>query len=364
MNYVGTMTGTSIDGLDVALLSVAPRLAIRAAKTVALPPELAATLKALAAGVRDDLDAVAAADAALGAFTGDAIVGCLEAWGVAASDVRAIGSHGQTVRHRPRAALPYTVQIGDPNRIAERTGIATVADFRRRDMAAGGEGAPLAPLFHAALFRHAERARVVVNIGGIANITVLPAGTDALAGFDTGPGNALLDAWAQHCLGAPFDDGGRWAASGTVLPGLLTRLQADAFVAGDPPKSTGKETYHLGYIQAACDGEQFAPEDVQATLAEFTAWSIASAIERWGTEAGDVVICGGGCRNGHLLSRLGARLPAHQVATSAALGVDPDGLEAAAFAWFAHRTLAGLPGNAPAVTGARGARVLGAIYPA
>ena len=364
MNYIGTMTGTSIDGLDVALLSVAPRLAIRAAKTVPLPPELAQTLKALAAGVGDDLDAVAAADAALGAFTGDAIVGCLEAWGVAASDVRAIGSHGQTVRHRPQAALPYTVQIGDPNRIAERTGIAAVADFRRRDMAAGGEGAPLAPLFHEALFRDAERGRVVVNIGGIANITVLPAGTDALAGFDTGPGNALMDAWAQHGLGAPFDDGGRWAASGAVLPGLLARLQADPFIARNPPKSSGKETYHLGYVQAACADASFAPEDVQATLAEFTAWSIASAIERWGAEAGDVVVCGGGCRNDHLLSRLDARLPAHQVVTSATLGVDPDGLEAAAFAWFAHRALAGLPGNAPAVTGARGERVLGAIYPA
>ena len=364
-NYIGTMTGTSVDGLDVALLSVAPRLAIRGARTEPLPPELAATLKALAAGIDDGLDAVAAADAALGAFTGDAIVRCLREWGVPASDVRAIGSHGQTVRHRPRAAPPFTVQIGDPNRIAERTGIATVADFRRRDVAAGGEGAPLAPLFHEALFRDAKRSRVVVNIGGIANVTVLPAGAAALAGFDTGPGNALLDAWAQEHLGEPFDDSGRWAASGTVLPGLLARLQGDAFVARNPPKSTGKETYHLGYVHAACSGEPFAPEDVQATLAEFTAWSVASAIERWGAaEAGDVVVCGGGCRNDHLLSRLRIRLPAHQVATSAALGVDPDGLEAAAFAWFAHRTLAGLPGNAPAVTGARGARVLGAIYPA
>ena len=358
------MTGTSIDGLDVALLSVAPRLAIRAARTVPLPTDLASTLKALAAGVDDGLDAVAAADAALGAFTGDAVVRCLEAWGVAASDVRAIGSHGQTVRHRPQAALPFTVQLGDPNRIAERTGIATVADFRRRDVAAGGEGAPLAPLFHEALFRDAERCRVVVNIGGIANVTMLPAGTPVLAGFDTGPGNALLDAWAQHHLGALFDDGGRWAAGGTVRPSLLARMQADAFVARHPPKSTGKETYHLGYVHAACGDERFAPEDVQATLAEFTAWSVASAIKRWGTEAGDVIVCGGGCRNDHLLSRLRTRLPAHQVATSADLGVDPDGLEAAAFAWFAHRALAGLPGNAPAVTGAGGPRVLGAIYPA
>ena len=377
--YVGTMTGTSVDGLDVALLAVEPavgrpkpisprgsrpRLAILAAQTVALPPRLARSLKTLATPGDDGLDALAAADAELGVFTGDTIAGCLERWGVAAADIRAIGTHGQTVRHRPDAALPFTVQIGDPNRIAERTGIATVADFRRRDVAAGGQGAPLVPLFHEALFRHPERARAVVNIGGIANATVLPAGGTMLFGFDTGPGNALLDAWAQHCLGAPLDDGGRWAASGTVISRLLARLKQDEFVARRPPKSTGKETYHLGYVQTVCGSDQFPPQDVQATLAEFTAWSIAAAVKRWCPDAREVIVCGGGCRNRHLLGLLQRRLPERHVAPSTELGVDPDALEAAAFAWLAHRTLAWLPGNAPAATGAQGPRVLGAIYPA
>lgn len=372
MIYIGTMTGTSVDGLDVALLRVEPSgerqpsLAIVAAATVPLPPDLASTLKTLARPGDDGIDAVAAADAELGAFTGEAILACLADWRVAASDVRAIGTHGQTVRHRPAATRPYTVQIGDPNRIAEATGIDTVADFRRRDVAAGGQGAPLVPLFHEALFHHPQRSRVVVNIGGIANVTVLGRSAQEAAGplgFDTGPGNALLDAWAQQHRAEPFDDGGRWAAGGQVAANLLARLQQDAFVAAAPPKSTGKETYHLGYVELTCAGQAFAPQDVQATLAEFTAWSIATAIRRWGTQTGDVIVCGGGTRNGDLLRRLGSNLPNHRVITSAALGVDPDGLEAAAFAWFAHRALARLPGNAPAATGAEGPRVLGAIYP-
>lgn len=372
--YVGTMTGTSVDGLDVALLAVAPegaaagpgdvsRPAILAARTVALPRRLASSLKALASPGEDGLEAVARADAELGAFTAEAILACLKCWDVGAAQVRAIGAHGQTVRHRPTAPRPFTVQIGDPNRIAEGTGIDTVADFRRRDVAAGGQGAPLVPLFHEALFRDPKRTRVVVNIGGIANATVLPAGETALLGFDTGPGNALLDAWAERCLGAPFDDGGRWAASGTVVSRLLARLQQDEFVARSPPKSTGKETYHLRYVLEACAGEAFPPEDVQATLAEFTAWCIATAVERWCPATDEVIACGGGCRNGHLLGRLRHRLPQRKLATSAALGVDADALEAAAFAWLAHRTLAGLAGNAPAATGAKGPRVLGAIHP-
>lgn len=374
LRYVGAMTGTSVDGLDVALLAVAPEDAstgaahgprpdILRAQTVPFPPRLAASLRALAAPGADGVDALASADAELGVFTGNAILACLKAWGVGVERVRAIGTHGQTVRHRPTAALPFTVQIGDPNRIAERTGIDTVADFRRRDMAAGGQGAPLAPLFHEALFRDPERTRAVVNVGGIANATLLPAGGAPRLGFDTGPGNALLDAWARRWLDAPLDDGGRWAASGTVIPHLLARFKQDEFVSRRPPKSTGKETYHLGYVQQACGGGEFPPQDVQATLAEFTAWSIANAIERWCASAGEVIVCGGGCRNTHLLSRLQRQLPQRNVTTSGQLGVDADALEAAAFAWFAHRTLAGLPGNAPAATGARGPRVLGAIHP-
>lgn len=372
MKYLGVMTGTSVDGLDVALLEVAageaPRLL---AFTIApLPAPLAATLRALTQPGADGVDEVGATDAALGVFVGETALACLEEWSVARREVRAIGVHGQTVRHRPRGAR-FTAQIGDPNRVAEITGIDTVADFRRRDMAAGGEGAPLAPRFHAALFRHAVRHRMVVNIGGIANLTVLPAGPggaaedDAVRGFDTGPGNALLDAWASARRGESFDREGAWARRGQVLPELLRDFMRDAFVSAAPPKSTGKEVYHLAYVEAACRRLAARPrdEDVQASLAEFTARSIAAAIRRWGEESGDVLLCGGGRRNADLVARLGRCLAGYRVSATDELGFDGDAVEAAAFAWLAHRHLAGLPGNVPTATGARGPRVLGAVYP-
>lgn len=376
MLYVGVMTGTSIDGLDVALLDVGEAggdgsptaLRIAAFDIRPIPIDLVRSLRALAASQADDVEHLGRADAALGDCIGDAVVSSLDAWGVGRNAVRAIGSHGQTIRHRPNAETAFTMQIGDPSRIAERTGIATVADFRRRDVAAGGQGAPLAPLFHAALFRHPERSRVVLNIGGIANATFLPPGPSSesasAAGFDTGPGNALMDAWAQHCLQRPFDRGGAWAASGRVRDDLLAALMADPFLGRPPPKSTGKETYHLPYIEAACRGLDAAAADVQATLAEFTACSIAQAVAAHGPECGEVAVCGGGRRNRHLMGRLAARMAHLRICSTDALGIDGDGLEAAAFAWFAHRTLAGRPSNVPEATGAAGERILGAIYPA
>ena len=378
------MTGTSVDGLDVALIEINDAVSIEAATTIPLPKALACELQALCAPGPNEVARVGAADAELGHFIGASVVECLRTWGVAASDVRAIGCHGQTIRHHPEAAPKFTVQIGDPNRIAEATGIDTVADFRRRDMAAGGEGAPLAPLFHAALFRHRTRHRVVVNIGGIANATLLPSGSESVVGFDTGPGNALLDAWIRHCRGEAYDADGAWARSGTVHADLLAVLQRDPFVARRPPKSTGKETYHLGYVQTACrdaqaligpkstDDQSIPPANVQATLAEFSAWSIAQSVRgaspfppSTSAEAprGDVVLCGGGRRNAHLVERLAANLDGWRLLSTDDLGYDGDALEAAAFAWFAHRTLEGLPSNAPSVTGAVGERVLGAIYP-
>ena len=364
MKFVGVMTGTSMDGLDIALLEAGDSApAVSAARTVPLPSELVTALAALASPGDDEVERLGRADAALGTFIGEAVLACLQDWNARPADIRAIGCHGQTIRHRPDAEPPFTLQIGDANRVAEATGITTVADFRRRDMAAGGQGAPLAPLFHDALFRDAARHRVVVNIGGIANATFLPAGECSLLGFDTGPGNALLDAWALHCRGEPFDRDGAWAASGGIRPGLLAALKQDAFIHRLPPKSTGKETYHLGYVEAACAGFDFSPEDVQATLAAFTAWSIAEAVRRHGDGAGDLAVCGGGRRNGELMRLLAAELPRHQVMTTDELGVDGDSLEAAAFAWFAYRALAGEPGNAPTVTGAAGPRVLGAVYP-
>lgn len=370
MKYVGVMTGTSMDGLDVAVLDTgtAPPVIVAAA-TVPLPSDLGRSLARLAVPGDGEIDRLGVADAALGEFIGRSVLDCLASWNIAADDVRAIGSHGQTVRHRPAADHPFTLQIGDANRIAEITGIDTVADFRRRDMAVGGQGAPLAPLFHEALFRHRARHRVVLNIGGIANATVLPARTSTVTGFDTGPGNALLDAWSRHCRDEPFDRDGAWGAGGQVMAPLLAVLQGDPFVRASPPKSTGKETYHLDYVhraqqRATHNHDAIDAVDVQATLAEFTAWSIAFALRRWGPGSGDVVVCGGGRHNADLMGRLGRHLGDFDLAASDDLGVDGDALEAAAFAWFAHRTLLGKPSNAPAVTGASGNRILGAIHTA
>ena len=367
MKYVGVMSGTSLDGLDVALLDWGDHDApiIVAAKTLSFPTTLATALRTLALPGNDGVDSVGVADAALGTFVGETVCGCLADWAVAASDVCALGTHGHTIRHRADGVggQRFTVQIGDPNRIAEITGIDTVADFRRRDIAAGGQGAPLVPLFHQALFRHRARHRFVINIGGIANVTVLPADSTRLLGFDTGPGNALLDAWVRHCRGDYWDEDGAWAAGGAVSPELLSGLRRDPFLIREPPKSTGKETYHLAYVQRACGDLALPPQAVQATLAEFTATSIAEAIRHWGPGQGDVVLCGGGRRNVDLVGRLTAHLNGYPVFAAEDLGVDGDALEAAAFAWLAHRTISGLPGNAPAVTGAHGDRILGAVYP-
>ncbi|MDE0661882.1 MAG: anhydro-N-acetylmuramic acid kinase [Gammaproteobacteria bacterium] len=364
MRYIGVMSGTSVDGLDVALVDMSagmPR--ITKCTTVALPPDLRSALVALTSPGDDEIARAGTCDAALGDFIGQTVLGCLESWSTAPRDIRAIGCHGQTIRHHPDLVPPFTVQIGDPNRIAETTGIDTVADLRRRDVAAGGQGAPLAPLFHDALFRDAQRHRIVVNVGGIANATMLPAASDAILGFDTGPGNALLDAWSMQCTGEPYDRGGDWASQGKVAPKLMEALSHDGFVSREPPKSTGKERYNLDYVIRMSTPFDYPPEDVQATLLEFTAWSIATAAERWGPGNADVVVCGGGRHNHALMKRLAANLPGYEIFRSDDLNVDGDGLEAAAFAWFAYRTLSGQPSNVPAVTGARGARVLGAIYP-
>ncbi len=356
--YIGAISGTSVDGLDLALVdAVAQPPRILEAKTVPLPAALAAQLRALAAPGADEVDRMARADAELGEFIGRAVRSLAQGRRIAA-----VGSHGQTIRHGPRATPTYTVQIGDPNRIAEIAGIDVVADFRRRDMAAGGEGAPLVPLFHAALFDAADTPRAILNIGGIANVTLLAREAQA-RGFDTGPGNALLDAWARERRGVDFDDDGAWGARGAVLPRLLDKLREDRFLKAPPPKSTGKEVYNLDYLRQRLDGDEDAT-DVQATLAEFTAASVADAIDAWAPAAAEVVACGGGRLNGDLMRRLARRLAARPLRSSDELGVDGDAIEAAAFAWLAHRFLDGLPGNAPAATGAAGPRPLGALYPA
>jgi anhydro-N-acetylmuramic acid kinase len=286
----------------------------------------------------------------------------LQREGIAASAVTALGSHGQTVRHRPLRNSPYTMQLGEPNVIAELSGIATVADFRRRDMAAGGQGAPLAPAFHAAMLPHDGRTRVVLNLGGIANITVLASGSAGI-GFDTGPASCLLDAWAQQHLGTRFDANGAFAASGHVDANLLARLLDDPYFAAAPPKSTGREVFQPTWLQQHLRGSVLAPADVQATLVALTAHSVARAVREHAIEASEMLVCGGGVHNPVLMAAIAAELAPMLVVSTATVGIDPDFVEAMLFAWLARERLAGRAiEDLPAATGARGARVLGGIY--
>ncbi len=365
-HLIGLMSGTSMDGIDAALVrfddTALPELIAR--RTTALPSELQEKLRALAQPGANELDRMMRLDGTVARLFADAVVELLDQTGMSAGQIRAIGSHGQTIRHVPVGAEPYTVQIGNPSLIAELTGITTVADFRRRDLAAGGQGAPLAPAFHAAFFRTSAENRVALNIGGIANLTRLPAEAQALvSGFDTGPGNLLLDAWIRQYQGKTLDDGGAWGAGGRVLPELLAALLADPYFRESPPKSTGREQFHLDWLKAGLATLPTAdPQDVQATLQELTAVSVADAIRQYAGEAQRVLVCGGGVHNRALLARLQAQLPDLIVESTAVAGIDPDFVEAIGFAWLAKRTLDGLPGNVPAVTGARGERILGGIY--
>lgn len=368
--YIGLISGTSMDGIDAVLAEVSAGGAfhVLGARTTALPARVQQRLRALAvpgaepaAGVADAIDELGALDGELGELFAAAALDLLTAHGLVPAAVRAIGSHGQTIRHRPRATQPFTLQAGDPNIIAARTGTVVVADFRRRDMALGGQGAPLVPAFHQAVFGHPAERRAVLNLGGVANLTLLAPG-EAVTGFDTGPANGLMDAWARRHLGQPFDANGAWAASGRVLAPLLAALLAHPFLALPPPKSTGPEEFTPEWLDAAIgQAGHPAPPDVQATLCEFTAVSVADALHDAPPQR--LIVCGGGVHNGHLLARLAARLPGTAVTSSSAHGVDPDHVEAAAFAWLAARTLAGLPGNLPTVTGAARPAVLGAVWP-
>jgi len=361
--YLGTISGTSVDGLDLALLDLSDGIRFVATGTEPFPEDLRSSLLNLGQPGEDDLDKVGALDAELGQFIGDSINRFLLDRNLNATEIRAIGSHGQTVRHRPDLPVPFTWQIGDPNRIAEICRITTVADFRRRDMAAGGQGAPLVPLFHEALFRTTDESRVVVNIGGIGNLTVLDRNPSVpVSGFDTGPGNALMDAWCESNSGSPFDSDGDWARSGSLSDSLLEALCWDPYLAKPPPKSTGREYFNLDWLDQYTPHEQ-SPVDIQRTLLEYTATTIIDAVDEWASPCERLIICGGGRRNGFLMSRLKA-LGGMPVDTSEDHGFDGDAIEAAAFAWLAARRMASEPGNASAVTGARGARILGALYPA
>lgn len=364
--YIGLMSGTSVDGVDAALVAIdnagVPRLL--ATHQHAFPNDARADIQALMQPGENEIDRKGELDMRLGELFADATRELLRASGRQAREIRAIGSHGQTIRHRPRAGQPFTCQIGNPSVIAERTGITTVAEFRRADMAAGGQGAPLAPAFHNAVLRSPADDRVVVNIGGIANITVLPADSNqSVIGFDTGPASTLMDAWTQQHLNKRMDEGGRWAAGGNVVKALLDALLDDPYFKLAPPKSTGFEYFNAAWLNTKLGehGASITAQDVQATLCELTAVSIAQAITGHAPDTRQVLACGGGVHNTHLMQRLRALLPACQVDSTAVYGVDPDWVEAMAFAWLAKQTLEGKPGNLPSVTGAKRAVVLGMI---
>lgn len=362
--YVGLISGTSADGVDAALASFDPAIRLHAAVTYAYPNDLRQRILTLAQGPGlIALDEFGVLDVEIARVFAQATQALLQRAGISADAVHALGSHGQTVRHRPDGATPYTLQLGDPSLVAELTGITTVADFRRRDLAAGGQGAPLAPGLHAALCSQPGRTRVVLNLGGIANITILMGTPEApVGGFDTGPASCLLDAWAQHHLGLAYDREGFFAAGGRIQSGLLERLLSDPYFAAAPPKSTGREVFHLAWLQRHIGTVEFAPADVQATLVALTARSVADAIARHAAGTSEILVCGGGVHNPVLMAALTAKLAPVSVISTQQVGIDPDFMEALLFAWLAWRRLENRPGNLPAVTGARGERVLGGIY--
>lgn len=363
--YLGLISGTSADSIDAVLIDFShgtPQ--VQATHAHPWPPTLRERMLTLAQGEAAlDLDAFGRLDVEIGHCFADAALQLLEQSSTPAQAVRAIGSHGQTLRHRPTGEYPFTLQLGDATTIAERCRIDVVADFRRADLAAGGQGAPLLPALHAMLLAQPGHTRVVLNLGGIANITVLGADGSVL-GFDTGPANGLLDAWCLRHRGESFDRDGMFAASGRLDPDLLDAMLADEYFALPPPKSTGREHFHLGWLATHASLAALDPADVQATLLELTARSVTAAIIQQAPSAEEILVCGGGVHNGALMQRLGKLLAPRTLCSTARYGIDPDFLEATAFAWLARQRLLGLPGNLPAVTGARGPRVLGAIYSA
>lgn len=365
--FIGLMSGTSLDGVDAVLAESASAGPLRARAHVHRPFSAALRSELLALNRRGDDEihrAALAANALVGVYA-DAVADVLAQAGLAADQITALGAHGQTVRHRPGEfdGTGYTVQLMNGALLAERTGVDVVCDLRSRDVAAGGQGAPLVPAFHAACFGSSGRSKAVLNLGGIANLTLLPAEGDVL-GFDTGPGNMLMDLWAERHLGLSLDEDGRWAAQGRVDEGLLSALLADPFFAKPPPKSTGRDLFDAAWLDARLTSA-VAPQDVMATLAELTAVSATAALRQHGAGADQLLVCGGGAFNAHLMARLQVHAGAAvRVQSTAAQGVPPDQVEALAFAWLAQAFVERRAGNLPGVTGARGPRLLGALYPA
>lgn len=364
--YLGLMSGTSMDAVDaVAVQFDHQHLQLLASHSATLASDLRDKLSALCRGELHNMAEFAQLDIQLGKLFANTAHQLLTSAKLSRSQIKAIGSHGQTVWHISQGADRTSIQLGDPNIIAEQTGITTIADFRRRDIAAGGQGAPLVPAFHAAYFRAAHENRVVLNIGGIANITILPKNRhESVRGFDTGPGNTLLDMWANGNQRGRFDQDGAFAQQGTVLPEVLAKLMADPYFVLAPPKSTGREYFNRHWLEKTVGNvSRYPAADLQATLSELTAQTICDAIHAQAATTQRILICGGGIHNRNLIQRLQALLPAITIESTVIYGIDPQWVEAIAFAWLAKQTIENQPGNLPSVTGASRPCVLGAIYP-
>ena len=370
--YIGLMSGTSLDGVDAVLVDFSkeqhPRLNLKVLAHVALPftQDLKQTFFALNAPADNEIHRAALAANALTAVYAQAVQALLDDTQLKATQIQAIGAHGQTVRHQPGAhdGIGYTTQLNNPSLLAERTGISVVADFRSRDVAAGGQGAPLVPVFHQGVFAQQNETVGVLNIGGIANLSVLHANGEVI-GFDCGPGNALMDFWCMQHRGLAYDDDGQWARSGKVHVPLLQAMMAEPFLQQAPPKSTGRDLFHAQWLTShLANLANISAVDVQSTLTELTALACANDVLRHAHGAKELIVCGGGALNGYLMYRLQAALPDCKVLSSADRGMPPLQVEASAFAWLARQTVLGLVGNAPKVTGAIGTRILDGIYPA
>lgn len=366
--YVGVMSGTSMDGVDAVLVQFTEQqTSVLAHHSEPIPTALRETCLALCSSGTDEIERSAIADIKFGKLIAKSVNALLDKSGFKAADIRAIGSHGQTLRHRPDTPFPFSLQIGNPNIIAQDTEITTVADFRMADIAAGGQGAPLVPAFHQAVFGATNiGGRIVINIGGIANLTHLPKEkNDAVLGHDIGPGNTLLDQWVAKYKAKPYDINGEWARSGVVSAPLLVRLQQDPFILKPAPKSTGREYFNIQWLESHLNklSEKISTVDVQRTLTEFSAAIISDAITSMSTtNHPDIFFCGGGVNNTFLMERIQALSPDAELKLSDELGIPSQQVEAAAFAWLAQRTLNHLPGNIKSVTGARQAKILGGIY--
>ncbi|MDU9023496.1 anhydro-N-acetylmuramic acid kinase [Pseudomonas corrugata] len=359
--YIGVMSGTSLDGLDIALLELTPAIRLVATHYIPMPDALRTELLGLCSSGPDEIARSAIAQQNWVRLAAQGIHALLDSQKLKPEDVRAIGSHGQTIRHEP--ARGFTVQIGNPALLSELTGITVVSDFRSRDVAAGGQGAPLVPAFHEALFDGRAGHRAVLNVGGFSNLSLIEP-EKSVAGFDCGPGNVLLDAWIHQQRNEHFDRDGQWAASGKVEPTLLKTLLSDPFFLSKGPKSTGREVFNLPWLTRHLSHlPAFATEDVQATLLELTALTIVESLQSAQPYTDELLVCGGGVHNRTLMKRLADLLPGTKVSSTIVYGVDPDWVEAMAFAWLAHCCLENIPANRPSVTGASGLRVLGAIYP-